>query len=62
MCTSLDERILGITTAQLRKVPRVVAVAGGRNKVNAIAAALGTGIINVLVTEQGTAEALAAHA
>jgi DNA-binding transcriptional regulator LsrR (DeoR family) len=59
--TSLDERILGITTEQLRKVPRVVAVAGGPEKADAIFAALGAGIVNVLITDQTTAEALAAH-
>jgi DNA-binding transcriptional regulator LsrR (DeoR family) len=59
--TSLDERILGITTAQLRKVPRVVAVAGGPEKADAIFAGLAAGIVNVLITDQTTAEALAAH-
>ena len=56
--TSLDDRVLGITTAQLRKVPRVVAIAGGLDKVDAIAAALGAGIVNVLLTDQSTAQAL----
>jgi DNA-binding transcriptional regulator LsrR (DeoR family) len=59
--TSLDDRILGITVAQLRKVPRVVAVAGGLDKVDAIGAALGAGIVKALVTDQRTAEALAAR-
>jgi DNA-binding transcriptional regulator LsrR (DeoR family) len=57
--TSLDDRVLGITTAQLRKVPRVVAIAGGLDKVDAIAAALHAGIVNVLITDQSAAEALA---
>jgi DNA-binding transcriptional regulator LsrR (DeoR family) len=56
--TSLDDRILGITTAQLRKVPRVVAIAGGHDKIDAIAAALRARIVNVLITDQSTAEAL----
>jgi DNA-binding transcriptional regulator LsrR (DeoR family) len=59
--SSLDKRILGITTSQLRRVPRVVAIAGGRNKVDAIAAALGGGFVKVLITDQSTAAALAAR-
>jgi DNA-binding transcriptional regulator LsrR (DeoR family) len=57
--TALDERILGITTQQLRRAPRVVAVAGGPGKVDAIHAALKADIVNVLITDQDTAEELA---
>ena len=60
--TTLDDRILGITTAQLRKAARVVAVAGGADKVEAIAAALKAGIVHVLITDRSTAEALVARA
>lgn len=56
--TTLDERILGITTDQLRKVRRVVAVAGGADKADAIAAALEAGIVHVLITDRVTAESL----
>ena len=59
--TMLDDRILGITTEQLRRVGRVVAVAGGREKVDAIAAALHAGIVKVLITDRLTAEALVAR-
>lgn len=59
--TSLDERILGITTEQLRRVPRVVAVAAGIDKVDAIRAALGARTVKVLITDQLTADALAAR-
>ena len=59
--TLLDDRILGITTEQLRKVDRVVAVAGGADKILAIAAALEARIVDVLITDRGTAEALAAR-
>ncbi|AHG93181.1 sugar-binding domain-containing protein (plasmid) [Gemmatirosa kalamazoonensis] len=59
--TSLDERLLGITRDQLRRARRVVAVAGGLEKVDAIAAALATGVISVLFTDQSTAEALASR-
>jgi DNA-binding transcriptional regulator LsrR (DeoR family) len=57
--SSLDERILGITTEQLQKAPRVVAVAGGPEKGEAIHAALKSGIVDVLITDQQTAEELA---
>ena len=60
--TSLDDRILGVTPEQLRRAGRVVAIAGGPDKVDAIAAALGTGVIKVLITDQTTAEALASRA
>jgi DNA-binding transcriptional regulator LsrR (DeoR family) len=57
--SSLDERILGITTEQLQKAPRVVAVAGGPDKAEAIHAALKSDIVDVLITDQQTAEELA---
>lgn len=60
--TALDERMLGITTEQLRKVKRVVAVAGGTDKFDAIAAALRANIVDVLITDRVTAEALGKRA
>ncbi|HEY0778568.1 MAG TPA: sugar-binding transcriptional regulator [Gemmatirosa sp.] len=60
--TSLDDRLLGITAEQLRKVRRVVAVAGGAEKADAIHAALRAGIVHVLITDQRTARDLAARA
>lgn len=56
--TSLDDRILGISPGQLRRVPRVVAVAGGADKYAAIVAALRTRVVDVLITDEITAEAL----
>ena len=56
--SSLDERILGITAEQLHKAPRVVAVAGGPDKADAIHAALKSEIADVLITDQQTAEEL----
>ena len=60
--TQLDDRMLGITTQQLRKVERVVAVAGGSEKFAAIAAALQANIVDVLITDRLTAEALGKRA
>ena len=56
--TAIDDRILGITTDQLRKVRRVVAVAGGGDKTEAIAAGLKTKLVHALITDHTTAEAL----
>jgi DNA-binding transcriptional regulator LsrR (DeoR family) len=60
--TSLDDRVLGITAEQLRRVPRLVAVAGGPEKVDAIYSALLSGIVRVLITDHVTAQALVARA
>ena len=60
--TSLDDRILGITADQLRRHGRVVAVAGGKTKVQAIRAALKARAVNVLITDQTTARALVGRA
>lgn len=54
----LDERVIGIDLAQLSRVPRVVAVAGGARKAKAIHAALRSGVINVLVTDDQVARAI----
>jgi DNA-binding transcriptional regulator LsrR (DeoR family) len=59
--TTLDDRILGLTTAQLRRVPRVVAVAGGPDKIDAIHAALRSGLLHALVTDEATATAILAR-
>lgn len=59
--TSLDDRILGITHDQLLKVPRVVAAAGGVDKVDAIHAALLGKLVDVLIIDQLTARALMAR-
>ncbi|MCS5720618.1 transcriptional regulator [Herbiconiux sp. CPCC 203407] len=52
------ERAVGISAAELRGVPEVVAVAGGDEKVAAIRAALRSGVVRTLVTDSRTAEAL----
>jgi DNA-binding transcriptional regulator LsrR (DeoR family) len=58
VATPLDERVVAITLAQLRKVRRKIAVAGGAGKHEAIAAALAGRWINVLVTDVNTANYL----
>lgn len=56
--TEISERIIGISIAQLRKIPTVVGVAGGTNKVRAIHAALQGDLVNVLITDAFTAKLL----
>jgi DNA-binding transcriptional regulator LsrR (DeoR family) len=60
--TSLDDRTLSITPDQIHHAKRVVAVAGGPDKVTALFAALKGDFIDVLITDQFTAEALLEHA
>lgn len=51
--------VMGIGFETLKKIPCVVAIAGGENKVNAIIGALSTGCVDVLVTDSVTARAVA---
>lgn len=52
------DRAIGITYEQLKRVPEVIAVAGGTEKVGAISAMLRSGLVNTLVTDSGTARSL----
>lgn len=54
----LAENGLGITTAQLRRIPEIIGIGGGLEKAEAIAAVLRGGWINVLVTDAGVARRL----
>ncbi|AWM28499.1 sugar-binding transcriptional regulator [Sinorhizobium fredii] len=58
--TPLDERVIGINLEELARVDRVVALAGGQKKTDAIAGALRTGVIDMLITDRFTAERLTA--
>jgi len=51
-------RAVAIDVEQLRRVPRVVAVAAGPEKVEAIRGALAAGVIHILVTDGATASGL----
>lgn len=56
--SDLADRAMAIPLDRLRAVPRVVAIAGGTVKADAIRSALATGIISVLVTDAKTAAAV----
>src|SRR5215831_4322302 len=54
----LDDRVIGVTLEELKRTPRVIGVAGGERKAEAIRACLSGGLINVLITDKFTAERL----
>lgn len=51
----LEGRLIGVSTEQLAKVPLRVALGGGPSKQTAVVAALKSGLIDVMVTDQRTA-------
>lgn len=55
---SYNERVVGLTLAELRKVPNTIAVALGLDKARAILGALRTGIVKALCTDDQTAREL----
>jgi DNA-binding transcriptional regulator LsrR (DeoR family) len=57
--SSLNDRVLGISVDDLRRVPRKVGIAGGARKHEAIRAAAAGRWIDVLITDLATAEYLA---
>ena len=56
--TPLDERVIGITLEELGQIDRVIALAGGQSKTEAIRGALRTGVIDILITDRFTAARL----
>lgn len=56
--TPLDERVIGMSLEELAKVDRVIALAGGGAKTEAIRGALKSGAIDILITDKFTAERL----
>jgi DNA-binding transcriptional regulator LsrR (DeoR family) len=56
--TPLNDRVISMELEQLRRVPRVIGVAGGKRKTAAIRGALMGKWIKVLITDRATAERL----
>jgi len=56
--TPLNERVISMELEQLKRVPRVIGVAGGKRKTAAIRGALEGKWINVLITDRAMAERL----
>lgn len=59
---SLDDRMIGLTMAQIDRIPVRICVAGGASKAQAIKAALTGGHATTLVTDEAAARALMALA
>ena len=60
--TPLDDRVTGISLEELAQIDRVVGLAGGKSKTAAIAGALRTGVLKVLITDKFTAVRLLGRA
>ncbi|MCC7175691.1 MAG: sugar-binding transcriptional regulator [Bryobacterales bacterium] len=56
--TPLNDRVISMDLNELRRVPRVIGVAGGRRKLNAIRGALAGKLVKVLITDLATAQRL----
>lgn len=56
----INERVIGIGFDDLRRIPNVILAAGGAHKVAVVRAILARGVVDTLVTEEGTAERLLA--
>jgi DNA-binding transcriptional regulator LsrR (DeoR family) len=56
--SKINDRVIGLNLDEIRKIPRVVGVAGGPSKVKAIRAALKAKFIDVIVTDHVTATEL----
>ena len=62
VCDTLRDRVIAFDARQLARVPVTIGVAGGPAKVVPILGALRAGIVNTLVTDASTAEAVATAA
>ena len=56
--SDLERRVIGISSDQLKRTPRRIGVAGGDRKHDAVVAAVRGGWVNVLITDEDTAEHL----
>jgi DNA-binding transcriptional regulator LsrR (DeoR family) len=56
--SKIDQRVIGVTFAQLKRTRRVVGIAGGPKKFKSILGALRGKLINVLITDSVNAEKL----
>ncbi len=55
-----NQRVIGLTLDELRQIPTTIAVAHGSEKIQAIGGGLRTGVIDVLCTDEQTAEGVLA--
>ena len=55
---AINQRVLGVELEDLRPIPNVILAAGGQHKVPIIRAVLGLGLVDTLVTDDDTAQAV----
>ena len=60
--SEFQRRVIAIAAAPLSRIPRVIGVAAGRRKAEAVLGALRCGLVNVLVTDEETARAVLTRA
>lgn len=53
-----NQRVISLPLADLKKIPKVIGVCGGHDKVESIHAAISGGLINILITDDITANLL----
>jgi len=58
LASELDDRVVGLSLEDFRRVPHVVGLAGGAAKLDAIRGALAGKLVNVLITDHLTAQHL----
>lgn len=58
VASKLDELTIGITIPEIQNIDTVIAIAGGLEKLNVILGALSGQLINVLITDRETSEAI----
>ncbi len=56
--TEIDDRVVGLTVQQIKKMPKIIGVAGGKDKISVIKSALKGNLIDVLITDSFTAKKL----
>jgi len=54
----INDRVIGLSLSQIKKIPRVIGIAGGTEKLPAIRASLMAKLIHVLITDVQTAKNL----
>ena len=55
----INDRMIGLTLEQYKKIPKLIGVAGGPDKTETIYAGLAGGYLDVLITDRDNAEKLA---
>ncbi|HMB47193.1 MAG TPA: sugar-binding transcriptional regulator [Afifellaceae bacterium] len=54
----INRQVIGVSPFELTDMPNVILAAGGQRKIKIMAAALKTGIVDVLITDQRTAQSI----